>query len=294
VQNILSVIKIGSLLVIAAVLFLSARGSAQNLHYAPGPPVPWSSLGIAMIAVLWAYEGWDMLTFAAGEVRDAKRNVTLGLLVGTLVVMALYVTVNLAYLFILPLPAVAASTRIASDALEQAIGPVGGTLVALAILISITGAINSNVLGGPRVYYAMAREGLFFRRVAQVSPKYHVPTVSIILNGAWAAFLTAIGSFERLFSYVIFVAWIFYALGAIAVIVLRRTQPEIPRPYKTWGYPFVPVIFSAIGGLIVLNTVVNDFKNSFWGLVVVLTGVPAYLFWTSRGQAPANIQSKER
>jgi amino acid transporter len=290
VQNILSVIKIGSLIVIVVVLFLSAQGSAQNLHYAQGRPIPWSSLGIAMIAVLWTYEGWDMLTFAAGEVRDPRRNVTLGLLVGTLVVMILYVTVNLAYLYILPFPSIAASTRIASDALEHAIGAGGGTLVALAILISITGAINSNVLGGPRVYYAMAREGLFFRQVAHVSPKYHVPTVSIILNGAWAAFLTAVGSFERLFSYVIFVAWIFYALGAIAVIVLRRTQPDIPRPYKAWGYPWVPVIFCAIGGLIVLNTVVNDFKNSFWGLLVVLTGVPAYLFWTRRNRADCPLR----
>jgi APA family basic amino acid/polyamine antiporter len=288
VQNILSVIKIGSLIVIAAVLFLSSNGSAQNLRYAPGSPVPWSALGIAMIAVLWAYEGWDLLTFAAGEVRDPQRNLTLGLLVGTLVVTALYLTVNLAYLYILPFPAVAASARIASDALEHAIGAGGGTLAALAILISITGAINSNVLGGPRVYYAMAREGVFFRQVAHISPKYHVPTVSIVLNGAWAAFLTAIGSFERLFSYVIFVAWIFYSLGAIAVIVLRRTQPDIPRPYKAWGYPWVPVVFCAIGGLIVINTVVNDFKNSFWGLLVVLTGVPAYLFWTHRNPKDPN------
>ena len=282
IQNVLSVIKIGSLIVIAAVLFVSAKGSAQNLHYAQGSPAPWSALGIAMIAVLWTHEGWDMLTFAAGEVRNPQRNVTLGLLVGTFVVMVLYVTVNVAYLYILPFPAVAASGRIASDALVHAIGAGGGTLVAIAILISITGAMNSNVLGGPRVYYAMAREGLFFRQVAHVSPKYHVPTVSIILNGAWAAFLTAVGSFERLFSYVIFVAWIFYALGAIGVIVLRRTQPDIPRPYKTWGYPGVPLVFCAIGGLIVANTVVNDFKNSFWGLLVVLTGVPAYLFWTRR------------
>ncbi len=282
VQNLLTVIKIGSLIGIAVVLFLSGKGSAPHVPYPETTGVPWSALGIAMIAVLWAYDGWHLLTYAAGEVRNPQRNLTVGLLVGTLLVMVLYLTVNLAYLYVLPLPVLAASSRVASDALEAAIGPLGGTLVAVAILISITGAINSNVLGGPRVFYAMAREGLFFKRVAYIHPKYHVPTVSILLNGVWAAFLTMVGSFERLFSYVIFVAWIFYALGAAAVIVLRRTRPEVPRPYKVWGYPWVPVLFCIIAAAIVANTVVNDFKNSFWGLLVVLTGLPAYRFWSRR------------
>ncbi len=282
VQNLLTVIKIGSLISIALVLFLSGRGSVEHVHGGEGTGISWSSLGIAMIAVLWAYDGWHLLTYAAGEVRNPKRNLTVGLLVGTLMVMALYITVNLAYLYILPLASIASSSRVASDALEAAIGPLGGTVVAVAILISITGAINSNVLGGPRVFFAMAQEGLFFRRVAYIHPRYHVPTVSIVLNGLWAVFLTMIGSFERLFSYVIFVAWIFYALGAAAVIVLRRTQPEVPRPYKVWGYPWVPVVFCIIAAAIVTNTLVNDFKNSFWGLLVVSTGLPAYFFWTRK------------
>jgi basic amino acid/polyamine antiporter, APA family len=284
VQNVLTFVKIGSLIAMAVALFTSGHGAASHAQAAaPGMgAVPWSSMGIAMVAVLWAYEGWHLLTFAAGEVKNPKRNLTLGLLAGTLLVMALYITINLAYLYVLPLTSIAASSRVASDALEAAIGPAGGTAVAIAILISITGAVNSNVLGGPRVFYAMAQEGLFFKRVAFIHPKYHVPTVSIVLNGVWAAFLTMVGSFERLFSYVIFVAWIFYALGAAAVIVLRRTQPDVPRPYRTWGYPWVPVLFCVIAAAIVTNTMVNDFKNSFWGLLVVLTGLPAYFFWSRK------------
>ncbi len=291
VQNVLTVIKIGSLVGIALVLFSSGKGSFQHFQSAPAPvaEIPWSALGIAMIAVLWAYDGWHLLTFAAGEVKNPGRNLTGGLLVGMLVVIALYLTVNVAYLYILPFPALSGSSRVASDALEQAIGPTGGTLVAIAILISIAGAINSNVLGGPRVYFAMAREGLFFKSAAYVHPRYHVPTISIILNGIWASFLVCVGSFEQLFSYVIFVSWIFYALGAAAVIILRRDRPALERPYKVWGYPWVPVAFILIAAAIVLNTVVNDFKNSFWGLLVVATSLPAYLWWNrSKGTAGKN------
>lgn len=199
-----------------------------------------------------------------------------------LVVIALYLTVNVAYLYLMPFPDIAGSSRVASDALERGIGPLGGTLVAVAILISVTGAINSNILGGPRVSYAMAREGLFFRHAAEVHPRYHVPMVSIALTGIWACFLTVVGSFERLFSYVIFVSWIFYALGAAAVIVLRFKRPELERPYKVWGYPWVPVLFILIAAAIVLNTVVNDFKNSFWGLLVLSSACPAYLYWNNK------------
>jgi len=284
VQNLLAIIKIGSLLSIALVLAVSNKGSLQ--HFSQSPAVfsstPWSALGIAMIAVLWAYDGWHLLTFAAGEVKNPKKNLTIGLLLGTLVVMCLYLLVNAAYVYVLPFQAIAGSERVASDALERAIGPIGGSLVALAILISISGAVNSNVLGGPRVLYAMARERLFFQRAGYIHPRYQVPTIAIVLNGIWASFLTMVGSFERLFSYVIFVSWIFYAMGAAAVIILRHKQPDVDRPYKVWGYPWVPILFCLIAAAIVLNTIVNDFKNSFWGLLVVATGLPAYFYWSRK------------
>jgi amino acid transporter len=284
VQNFLTVIKMGSLVGISIVLFARSGGSFAHFSYGPPPSsaFSWSAFGIAMIAVLWAYEGWHILTYNAGEVSNPKRNLTGGLLLGTLTIIALYLTVNLAYLYALPFEKISGSRRLASDAMELALGPVGGTVIALAILISISGAINSNTMGGPRVYFAMARENLFFRPFSYVQPRYVVPTFSIVLQGAWASVLTLIGSFDRLFSYVIFVCWIFYGLGGVAVLILRRTRPELDRPYKTWGYPFVPLLFALMAFLIVGNTMVNDFKNSFWGLVVVFTGLPAYWYWSRK------------
>jgi basic amino acid/polyamine antiporter, APA family len=185
----------------------------------------------------------------------------------------------------LPIETIAHSPRVASEAMERSVGPIGGTIVAWAILISITGATNSNVLAGPRVYFAMARQGLFFRQVATVHPRYLVPVLSIVLQSAWAIILTLVGSFDRLFSYVIFVAWIFYALGGAAVLILRRRQPDLERPYKVWGYPLVPLLFVLMAALIVMNAVFNDFKNSFWGLVVVFSGLPAYFYWSRRQRA---------
>lgn len=286
VQNFLTVIKIGSLVGISLVLFFSSQGSVRHFFEAPVPVRPFSlsAFGIAMIAALWAYEGWHLLTFAAGEVKNPQKNLTGGLLVGTLVAIVLYLTVNLAYLWMLPFNSIAGSSRVASDAMEQALGPVGGTLIAVAILISIAGATNSNVLAGPRVYFAMARQKLFFKQVAFVHPRYRVPVVSIVLQGLWAIILTLVGNFERLFSYVIFVAWIFYAMGGAAVLVLRWKQPNLERPYKVWGYPFVPLLFVLMAAAIVLNTVFNDFKNSFWGLVVVLSGLPAYFYWSRKAK----------
>jgi len=301
VQNILTVVKMGSLVGISAVLFSMSSGSFQHFSYKPSSTVTfsWSALGVAMIAVLWAYEGWHILTYNAGEVKNPKRNLTGGLVLGTAAVIVLYLTVNLAYLYALPFEKIIGSRRLASDAMELAMGPVGGTLIAVAILISITGATNSNTMGGPRVYFAMARENLFFKPFAYVQPRYVVPTVSIALQGIWAGVLTLIGSFDQLFSYVIFVAWIFYGLGGIAVLVLRQTKPYVERPYKTWGYPAVPLLFALGAFLIVLNTMVNDFKraqilssSSFWGLVIVLTGLPAYFYWEGKKRLTAETRRR--
>ena len=287
VQNLLTGIKISSLLGMIIVLFISDKGTFQHFSQSqraiPSPSL--SALGIAMIAVLWTYDGWHLLTFAAGEIKNPKKNVTAGLLLGMLVIIVFYVLVNMAYLYILPFQVIAGSSRVASHALELAVGPWGGTLVAVAILISIAGAINSNVMGGTRVFFAMASERLFFRPVAYVHPRYKVPTISILATGIWAGFLTMIGSFERLFSYVMFVSWIFFALGAGAVIVLRRKRPDIERPYRVWGYPWVPALFILVATAFVVNAAVNNFKNSSWGLLVIFTGLPAYFYWSRRRRA---------
>jgi APA family basic amino acid/polyamine antiporter len=287
VQNLLTVIKIGALASIALVLFLAPKdGSAEMVPLFPSALPSWSAFGIAMIAVLWSFDGWHLVTFAAGEVKNPQRNLTRGLLIGTLMVILLYLIVNLAYLHVLSLDEIAVSSRVAGDAMERAIGPIGGSLVAIAILISISGAMNGNVLAGPRVPFAMALDQLFFNYVAYIHPRYQVPTVAIALTGILASILTLVGTFEQLFSYVIFVGWIFYGMGAAAVIVLRYKDPERERPYKAWGYPFVPLVFAVSAMAIVTNTLINDFSNSLWGLGVVLAGLPAYFYWMKRREQP--------
>ena len=286
VQNLLTIIKIGSLIAVVSILFFAQNEAPAKVETPLPSPFPdWSALGIAMIAVLWSYDGWHLVTFAAGEVKNPQRNLTRGLLLGTLVVIVLYLIVNLAYLHVLSLDEIAVSSRVAGDAMERAIGPIGGSLVAVAILISISGAMNGNVLAGPRVPFAMARDQLFFRGVSYVHPRYQVPTVAIVLTGTLASLLTLIGTFEQLFSYVIFVGWIFYGMGAAAVIVLRHKQPLVERPYKAWGYPLVPLIFTVAAAAIVLNTLISDFSNSLWGLAVVLAGLPAYFYWLRRADS---------
>ncbi|MEW5978280.1 MAG: amino acid permease [Acidobacteriota bacterium] len=290
VQNILTTIKIGSLLGVALVLFLADPTSpAPGAAAPPAAPFSLSAFGIAMIAVLWSYEGWHQLTFTAGEVKNPQRNLTGGLIIGTASIIVLYLTVNVAYLNILSFSEVAHSERVASEAMARALGPLGGTLISLAILISVTGATNPTVLGGPRVYYAMAREKLFFAKLAEVHPRFRVPVAAIVVQGLWATTLSLMGNFEQLFGYVIFMAWIFYGLGGAAVLILRKSQPRLPRPYKVLGYPFVPLLFVLMAAGLVLNTVLNDFRQAFWGLAVLLTGIPAYLYWQRKAarQAPS-------
>jgi basic amino acid/polyamine antiporter, APA family len=286
-QNLLGCIKIGSLLAIVIVLFLSAKGTFHNFHgfSGHGSALSPGALGIAMIAVLWTYDGWHLLTYAAGEIKNPTRNVTLGLFFGMLIVIAVYSLANTAYLYMMPLKAMAGSSRVASDAVTGAIGSTGGTLVAIIILFSIMGAMNGNILGGPRVFYAMAGEGLFFKRLAFIHPKSLVPTVSIVATGIWASLLTLIGDFERLFSYVMFVSWIFFALGAGAVFVLRRKRPSLERPYKVKGYPWVPLVFILVAAAFVINALIYGFKNSIWGLLVMAAGLPGFFYWNRKRQA---------
>ena len=284
VQNLLTLAKVGALLAIVVVLFLvsGAESPVEPLGAGSFKFPPLSAVGLAMIAVLWSYDGWHLVTFAAGEVKQPRRNLTRGLLAGTLVVIALYLLVNLAYFRALSLDQIAASARVAGDAMERALGPIGGTLVAGAILLSISGAMNSNILAGPRVPYAMARQGLFFRVMAFVHPRFQVPSAAILLTGLMSAVLTLVGTFEQLFNYVIFVSWVFYGLGAAGVIVLRLRRPDLERPYKAWGYPVVPLLFSAAAVALVANSVLNDFIRVFWGILVIVTGLPAFFFWRSR------------
>lgn len=285
-QNVLTIIKTAALVIVSGIIFIFGKGSISNfVSPAPdlGSPGFLGAFGIGLVAVLWAYKGWESSTYSAGEVKKPERNIPLGILLGTLAIIAVYILVNLAYLYVLPVGEIAKSDRIASDALKLVTGPVGGSLIALVILFSIMGAANQNILCSPRVYFAMARDGLFFKRIADAHPKYLTPYVSIVAISIWSIILSLFfGTFEQLFTYVVFGQWIFFGLTVAAVLILRKKRPDMPRPYKTWGYPFTPVFFILAALFISLNSLINEFRNAVIGLIIILLGVPVYFYWKNK------------
>lgn len=243
-----------------------------------------SGVGFAMIGVLWAYEGWQYVTFSAGEAINAQRNFPRALLVGSAALIGIYLIANLAYLAALG-PAKAAQTdSIAAAAITAVAGPAASKLVALAILISIFSATNGIVLTSPRVYYAMARDGLFFHRLADVHPRFRTPAFAVLAGSAWAAMLATTGTFEQLLTYVVFTGWLFYALGAATIFIYRRTASNRDLPYRVPGYPWTPLLFIAAAAALVMNTIATQFGRAAIGLGIVLLGAPAYFIWRRRNK----------
>jgi APA family basic amino acid/polyamine antiporter len=283
VQTLFSLTKLAGLAIImGAALFWRHFVPAQATHPLPVLQTTASSFGVALIGVLWAYEGWHMLSFAAGEVKNPSRVLPRSYLVGTLVVVAVYLGANLAYLHVLPLPALAEHQRVAAKTMEVLAGPRGATFVAALILCSIFGAINGTVLGGPRAYFAMARDGVLFPSVGRVHPRYATPAVALLIQGGWSIVLASTGTYKQLYTYVIFTGWLFYAAATFAVVVLRHKRPNIERPYRVWGYPVVPIAFSVAALTIVANALARSPKESGIGLILVLAGLPIFLIWGRR------------
>ena len=287
-QNFLTLIKFGAILAVCATVLIFAKGNAGNFVTPAPTTFSWdliTKMGIALVATFWAYKGWEVATFSAGEIKNPEKNLPAGLLISLSTVIFLYLLTNLAYLYAFPASEIAKSDRIASDAMSFAVGPVGASIIAFTILFSITGAANSNLLCTPRVFFAMASDGLFFKKIAAVHPRFLTPHVSIVAIGLWAVGLSLSGTFEQLFTYVIFGQWIFFGLTAGAVFILRRKRPGLPRPYKTWGYPVTPAIFILAAFLISVNSLINQFWNAFAGLAIIFLGVPAYMYWHRKKKA---------
>jgi APA family basic amino acid/polyamine antiporter len=282
VQNLTTALKIGALLAISAVL-LALGDELPAAWQQPWPEIGsgalLASLGTAMIGVLWAYEGWQYVTFSAGEAIDPQRTFPRALAIGTGVLIVLYLIPNLAYVAALGPDAVMRSNRVASEAVTVLIGPTAGMLVAAAILVSIFGAANGLTLTAPRVYYAMAKDRLFFARLAAVHPRFGTPAFAIAASSAWAIVLAATGTFEQLLTYVVFAGWLFYALGAVSLFVYRRRAPHARRPFSVPGYPIAPALFILAALAIVVNTVVVQPGRALVGIGIVLAGLPAYLIW---------------
>jgi basic amino acid/polyamine antiporter, APA family len=295
VQNSFTLAKVvGVLIIVAAALLL---GGSAGHDAVPGVgSVSLSSFGVALIACLLAYDGWVQLSFVAGEIRNPKRNVVRALTLGTFAVTAIYLLANVAYMRVLSISEIAASEHVGADAASRVLGAGGGTVVSLIILVSILGTLNGCFLTVPRVYFAQAADGLFFQRFAHVHPKYGTPGFAILAQAGWSAVLLLTGSYESLINYALFGISVFNGLMIAAVMVLRRTQPDVLRPYRMWGYPVTPLVFLAITLWFLGNMLVARPGPAFTSLALMLTGVPAYLVWERYGkraslpkQAPAEI-----
>jgi APA family basic amino acid/polyamine antiporter len=287
-------IKVTALLVMSAALLRAGPGlGAHGATLVPRDfsPSMLSAVGIAMLGVLWAYEGWQWVTFSAGEVVEPQRTFPRGIAIGTVAIIAIYCLANIAYVAAIGPAESMRSDGIAATAVASLFGTAAGRLVAAAILVSIFSAANGVVLTGSRVFYAMARDGLFFRKLGEVHPTLGTPAFSIAAFCVWAMVLAATGTFQQLLTYVVFTGWIFYALGAATVVVFRRTEPGAARPFRVPGYPATPLLFIAAAAAIVLNTAVTQPIEGMIGIAVVLVGAPAYLIWRGRRGSGAESQA---
>ena len=303
-QNVLTTIKIVALFALIATSFILPGGSTSQLQ--PLWPTQgftqWiAPFGVAMIGVLWAYDGWIETTYVGSEITDPSRNLPRSIILSTVIIIALYTLASIAYLYVLSQAGMAGSTLVASDAAKVTMGATGASLVVIAILISTLGANNGIILTAARIPYAMARQGVFFRSQGLVHARYGTPVIALLWQGVIAAVLTLVPNclaiphlfrlcsprplYDQLATYVVFAQFVFYAFSAGAVILLRRQAPELPRPYRTWGYPLTPIIFIAFAVWLVLNTIIETPKDSAIGAGLIILGLPGYYYWRRAGGA---------
>jgi APA family basic amino acid/polyamine antiporter len=277
-QTAFTVVKVAAILVIIVAGFWLGR--AIPAHFVSGNAAS-SQWGPALVAGLFAFGGWHMVTYAAGETHDPERTIPRALLIGTLVVTACYVALNAVYLYVLPLDAVARSTRVAADAADVLLGRGGGTLLSMLVLFSTFGGLSGIVLAGPRVYFSMAQDGLLFRWLGAVHPRFHTPGRAIVLQAIWSCVLVVTDTYQALFTRVVYTEWIFFALMAAGLFVLRRRAEYAPR-YRIVGFPLIPALFVVASAGIVLNQVWADPRHSVGGLLFVLLGWPVYHWWVRK------------
>ena len=277
VQKSFTAAKVAGVMIIVGSAFFLGRPHAAAAGSAPAFSL--SSFGVALIACLLAYDGWVQLSFVAGEIRDPQRNVLRALALGSAGCIAIYLLANVAYLRVLAIPEIAASEHVGATAAERVLGAGGGKLVSAIILVSILGTLNGCFLTTPRVYFAQAADGLFFRRFAEVHPRFQTPSFAIVTQAAWAMVLVTTGSYETLVDYALFSMWLFYGLMVAGVMVLRRRRADLPRPYRMWGYPATPLLFLAIAAWFLGNMLITRPGPSLASLALTATGVPVYFVW---------------
>jgi amino acid transporter len=297
-QNILTTLKIGALAALIVTSFALPGGSVTNVQplWSASGFTQWiAPFGVAMVAVLWAYDGWIETTYVGSEILDPARNLPRSIILSTIIVVALYSLVSIAYVYVLSPGVMAGSELVASDAAKVTMGATGALFVVIAILISTLGANNGIILTAARIPYAMARQGMFFRSQGLVHSVYATPVVALLTQGLIACALTLIPKclaipgivsicsprplYDQLATYVVFAQFVFYALSAASVIRLRRIAPQLPRPYRTWGYPVTPLVFIVFAVWLVANTIMETPKDSAIGAGLILLGLPGYFYW---------------
>jgi APA family basic amino acid/polyamine antiporter len=261
----------------------SSQGRVANFHIGmPADPGGIAGFFAALVAALWAYDGWNNAGMLGSEIERPQRNLPLALISGTVLMIAVYLLTNLAYFYVLSGAEVGASERVAASMMRRVLGQPGGALVSVAAMISIFAALNGSILSGSRVPYAMARDGYFFKALSRVHPSFRTPGACILLLGLWSSLILLSGQYKQLYTLVIFPSWILYGMTAASVIVLRIRRPDLPRPYRVLGYPVVPALFVMVAIALLYSTLMSSPRESGIGLVLIIAGLPFYFFWKRR------------
>ena len=285
-QNLFTISKLGAIFVIIILGLVMEGGSNQNLSpffsdqsftELVGP------LGLAMVSVLWTFDGWIFITYVAGEVKNPGRNIPLSLIFCMLIVVTIYLLLNYVLIYTLGFTGMNGSDLVVSDAASVFLGNKGAAIVTLIILISLIGANNGQVLTSARINYAMAKDKLFFYQASQIHPRFKSPANALIIQCVWASLLTFTGTFNQLITYIIFASWIFYGMSAGAVIILRNKKPDMERPYKTPLYPWIPIIFILFAIFLTINTIIEAPRDAAIGAGIILAGLPMYYYWKNNG-----------
>jgi basic amino acid/polyamine antiporter, APA family len=283
VQIFVTVLKlslIGGLIVAG---LASSHGNTANFHLGmPADPGGIPGFFAALVAALWAYDGWNNAGMLGSEIERPQRNLPLALISGTLMMIAVYLLTNLAYFYVLSGPEVGGSERVAATMMRRVLGQPGGAFVSVAAMISIFAALNGSILSGSRVPFAMARDGLFFKSMSRVHPTFRTPGPGIVLLGLWSCLILLSGQYKQLYTLVIFPSWILYGMTAASVIVLRIRRPDLNRPYRVLGYPVVPALFVLVAIALLYSTLMSSPRESGIGLVLIIAGLPFYSFWKRR------------
>ncbi len=283
-QLVFTILKVVMIVGVGVVGFTAASGTWRNFgtHYA-GAAGGVAGFMAALVAALWAYDGWNDLNMVSGEIQQPERTIPIALIAGVGIVAVLYMLNNAAVQYVLPADQIAAAERPSSQATAIAVGVWGAAIVSIGMALSMLVTLNGTIMSGARVPYAMARDGYFFKAMADVHPRFHTPSVALIVQLVLSiALLLFGGNFRQLFSLTIFAEWLFYMIAASTVFVLRWKEPNAPRPYKTWGYPVVPGVFVLVAAVLLYFTFTENLRNSVWGCLLILSGIPIYLYFAGK------------